>query len=245
MSPLDEIKTRAKPKKYPDGIIKHTINTFGQNFKVFSKFGSKDTQVQSNSEEQDPAAPILLNTPLSMSSASPSPLSSTSASSTSSASNQQDFNTPKAPPFPFKPHNLSDSREEKPVSAANKKSFKRLVQLHSDFLVSHLKSANLETYNQDGSSSACTTPTSSQSTTTTTPTIKTSPKLGRTVFHSKETINSFDMDYNSSPSKLKAKKVKCLQISRVNQFYATLTFGSQPKSFSIWVDPKVNRVGVN
>ena len=110
----DEHSTRIKPakqptKKFTDGLIKHTITSFGQNFKVFNKF-SHATNQQQASELQSTA--VAINTPVSISSASPSPLSSASASSSSSSSTyttpnphpnsnpvtsiQHEFNTPKS-----------------------------------------------------------------------------------------------------------------------------------------------------
>jgi len=240
--PLDEIKTKSKSKKYPDGIIKHTLNSFGQNFKAFSK--SKENKESpnnsNNNEDNDYLIPSsnLLNTPLSISSASPSPLSSTSASSSASsastnpANSRELINTPKSKtlPFPYKPvayqftdnnnndQNIALSKqsipnynlpktpppqdEEIPIQKT-RKSFKKLVQKLVDSDILSIKNANSEIpdsdYKKSGSSSStCTTPTSGHSTTT--GTIKTSPKLGRNLFHSKETINSFDMDYNVNNS---------------------------------------------
>lgn len=232
------MKTRSKSKKYPDGIIKHTISSFGQNFKVFSKSRenkeNKESPTNNNSYINDDylvPSSNFLNTPLSVSSVSPSPLSSASASSsTSSASTNHDLiNTPKSKtlPFPYKPvayqfadnNNIGQSEHNMPVYNLPKtpppqdeeipvqktrKSFKKLVQKIVDSDILSIKNANSDITDSDSkksvsSSSTCTTPTTS-SHSTTTGTIKTSPKLGRNLFLSKETINSFDVDFTSNNS---------------------------------------------
>jgi len=236
----DGIKAKTKSRKFSDGLLKQTISSFGQNFKVFSKSKENKEHKESSNidEEHDYIYPSsnLLNTPLSISSsASPSPLSSTSASSsTSSAStnpvNTHELNTPKSKtlPFPYKPvayqftdnnsfeQNTTTTKQSVPTynlpktpppqveelngAQKTKKSFKKLVQQIVDSDILSLKNANSVTPDSDlkhsgSSSSTCTTPTSSSQSTTTT-TIKTSPKLGRNLVFSKETTNSFDMDYN-------------------------------------------------
>jgi hypothetical protein len=104
------------------------------------------------------------------------------------------YNLPKTPP---------PQVEELNGAQKNRKSFKKLVQQIVDSDILSLKNANSVTPDSDlkhsgSSSSTCTTPTSSSSQSTTTTTIKTSPKLGRNLVFSKETTNSFDMDFNSN-----------------------------------------------
>ena len=78
------------------------------------------------------------------------------------------------------------------------------MQQHSDFLVSSNKNptyTNQQTHavqQQRESLHACTTPTSCQSMVPATS--KTSPKLAKNLFHSKETINSFNDLDNTNPS---------------------------------------------